>query len=71
MRYPTILGAAFLASLALATAPAPVQSQTTTDKVEQKADQAWQSDEGRHEGRDDRHERFVADVQDQDRSLRR
>ena len=43
MRYPTILGAAFLASVALVTAPAPVQSQTTTDKVGQKADQAWQA----------------------------
>jgi osmotically-inducible protein OsmY len=42
MRYPIIFGAAALASVALATAPAPVQSQTTTDKVEQKADQAWQ-----------------------------
>jgi len=43
MRYPTILGAAFLASVALVTAPAPVQSQTTTDKVGQTADQAWQA----------------------------
>jgi hypothetical protein len=44
MRYPTILGAALLASWAIATAPAPVQSQTTTtDKVEQKADQARQT----------------------------
>src|SRR4249920_2893557 len=40
MRYPTILGAAFLASLTLSTAPA--QSQTTTDKVGQKTDQTWQ-----------------------------
>ena len=39
MRYPIILGAAALASLALAAATAPVQSQPTTDKVEQKADQ--------------------------------
>lgn len=42
MRSLTIPGVAVLAFLALVTAPAPVQSQTTTDKVGQKADQAWQ-----------------------------
>jgi hyperosmotically inducible protein len=42
MRSLTILGAAVLVFLALVTAPAPVLSQTTIDKVEQKADQAWQ-----------------------------
>lgn len=42
MRYTIILGAAVLAAVALATAPAPVQSQTTTDKVGQQADRAWQ-----------------------------
>jgi osmotically-inducible protein OsmY len=39
MRCPATLGAAVLASVALATAP--LQSQTTTDTVEQKANQAW------------------------------
>lgn len=42
MRYPTILGAAVLASAALVAAPAMVKSQTVKEKVEQKAEQAWQ-----------------------------
>ena len=71
MRYPTILSAACLASWALVTAPAPVQSQTTTDKVEQKADQAWQTTKDVTNRGDDRHGRYVADGQDQDRPLRR
>lgn len=40
MRSLTVLGAAVLVTLALVTTPA--QSQTTTDKVGQTADQAWQ-----------------------------
>jgi hyperosmotically inducible periplasmic protein len=42
MRYATILGAAVFASVAVVTAPTYVQSQSTGDKVEQKAEQAWQ-----------------------------
>jgi hyperosmotically inducible protein len=42
MRYPTILGAAVFASAAIVTAPVAVTSQTVTEKVEQKAEQAWQ-----------------------------
>ena len=42
MRYVTILGAAVFASLAVVTAPTYVESQSTGDKVEQKAEQAWQ-----------------------------
>jgi len=42
MRYPTILGAAVLASAALVATPAMVKSQTVTEKVEQKTEQAWQ-----------------------------
>lgn len=41
MRYVTILGAAVFASVVV-TAPTYVESQSTGDKVEQKAEQAWQ-----------------------------
>jgi hyperosmotically inducible protein len=41
MRYQVILGASVLASAAIIGTPAYVMSQTTTEKVEQKADQAW------------------------------
>ena len=42
MRYATILGAAVFASLAVVATPTYVHSQSTGDKVEQKAQQAWQ-----------------------------
>jgi len=41
MRYATILGAAVFASVTV-TVPAYVESQSTGDKVEQKAEQTWQ-----------------------------
>ena len=42
MRYATILGAAVLVSVAVVTAPTYVESQSTGDKVEQKAEKAWE-----------------------------
>ena len=42
MRYATILGTAVFASVTVVTAPAYVESQSTGDKVEQKAEQTWQ-----------------------------
>ena len=41
MRYSTILGASVFAFVAIVTAPTHVRSQTATEKVEQKAEQAW------------------------------
>ena len=41
MRYSTILGASVFAFVAIVTAPTYVRSQTATEKVEQKAEQAW------------------------------
>jgi hyperosmotically inducible protein len=42
MRYATILGAAVFASVAVVATPTYVHSQSTGDKVEQKAQQTWQ-----------------------------
>lgn len=42
MRYAIFLGAVVFASVAVVTAPTYVESQSTGDKVEQKAEQAWQ-----------------------------
>jgi hyperosmotically inducible protein len=42
MRYATIIGAAVFSFVTVLTAPIYVESQSTGDKVEQKADQAWQ-----------------------------